>query len=97
MLFIDSRDIPENYQEAFGFATVLVPFDASAPNMSWSMVSSLNVPCLPYRMRAQGNRVYYDKGLNALRNFVNGPKGDIDPELKMKFKPDKAKGKKKGG
>ncbi len=95
MLFISSREIPKNYEEAFGRATAIVPFDTDSPNISWSMISSFGVPCLPYRFRIQGNRAYVDQGANALKNYNIGPKGIAEPVVKWNFDKDHRYSKKK--
>ncbi|NMC63949.1 MAG: hypothetical protein GYA55_12370 [SAR324 cluster bacterium] len=94
ILFIASEEIPENYEEVFGASTIVVPYDTNSPNISWSFIKDLNVPCVPYRLRAQGDSVYVDQGKNALKNYVNGPSGQWHEDLKDQMKEEKARLKK---
>lgn len=85
MLFLDEKDVPEDYEKIFGAATLLVPFAPEAPNIGWSLIDQLSVECLPYRVRMQGRKVYFDQGMNALKNYSKGPKGEFHPYIQSRY------------
>lgn len=85
ILVMDQKDVPEDYMMIFGASTLLVPFIKEVPNSGWDLIFEVGVPCLPFRIRFQGGRIYTDFGVNALKNYAKGPKGEYHPYIKDKY------------
>jgi hypothetical protein len=91
MLFIEPKDFVEDADIVYGVTTILVPFVKEVPNKGWSYITEMGVPCLPFRMRLQGARVYVDQGLPALKNYSKNAKGEFHPYIKSLYKLEKSK------
>lgn len=75
ILFVRERDVPFQYNEAFGEDTVvrIFPNEGAAP-LAFA-VRPLGVRCLPHRMRVTRHWVFRDEGDAALRNYEQNPLG----------------------
>ena len=91
MLFIEGKDLPDDADLIFGPTTITVPFVRGVPNTGWSYITEMGVPCLPFRIRLQGKKVYFDQGLPALKNYSLNPAGEYHPYIKSLYKLEKGK------
>jgi hypothetical protein len=90
-LFIKSEDLPSDTELIFGLITIVVPFVSDPPNRTWDYIDMFNVPCLPYRIRLQKSSIYYDYGINALKNYSKNAVGEFHPYIKEVFLGEKQK------
>ena len=91
VLFVDMKDFVEDADLVYGPTTILVPFVKDVPNVGWSYIQELGVPCLPFRMRLQQGRMFRDQGLPALKNYSTHPKGEYHPYIKSLYKLEKSR------
>jgi hypothetical protein len=85
-LFIEGAEYPQDTDIIFGPTTITVPFVRGTPNKGWEYVSAMGVSCLPFRVRLQGKRMYVDRGLPALKNYSQNPKGEYHPYIRSLYK-----------
>jgi hypothetical protein len=85
ILFIHTKDLPPDPEIMFGAATLVVPFIPETPNKSWEYIQTFEVPCLPYRIRLQKSKMYFDFGMPALKNYTKNPKGEYHQYIKEVF------------
>lgn len=85
MLFLEAKDVPEDYKMIFGQMTLIFPLIREEPNIGWSFMEDLSIPCLPYRIRFQGSKIFKDQGLPALKNYSKSPKGQYHDYIKSKY------------
>lgn len=85
MLFMEANEVPQDAELIFGATILVVPFIRERPNMSWEYITEFEVPCLPYRIRLQGSKMYLDQGLNALKDYSKNPIGVFHPYIKQRY------------
>lgn len=93
-LFIAEELVPLDTDEVFGSEVVVVPYGPNSDGASRTLLEIYRVPCVPYRIRSTNAGVYYDTGLNALRNYSSGQAtpGVLHPAMQQKLY-----GKERGG
>ena len=90
-LFLEPKDLPEDPETIYGITTIFVPFVKDQPNIGWEYINDMGVPCLPFRVRFQAHRVYFDQGMPALKNYSKSPKGEYHPYIKSLYNLGNAK------
>jgi hypothetical protein len=74
-LFVDKAIVPLEPEEAFGKSAYLVPYTMPIDSGTLMTMEIYSVPCVPYRIRMTNVAKYYDRGLNALRNYDGDARG----------------------
>lgn len=83
LLFVQGK-LPFDVKTAIGAKTVVVPFGEADSAEIVSIYGSLNIDCVPFRLRSNGDKVTYSKGALALKNYDANPNSDgtFDPTVK---------------
>lgn len=83
LLFFDGQP-PFDVKTGIGAATVVIPFGLPETAEAVSPFGSLDIQCLPFRLKSTGKKVYYGMGSMALKNFDANPEaeGTFDPTVR---------------
>lgn len=80
---------PLDAAEIFGQRTFIHHFSTRPGDYMSALAGSLGVYCLPFRIRQTAHSVFWDLGLNALKNYDGdsdgGGEGVLHPYIKAKF------------
>jgi len=90
-LFIPEELVPLDPQEVFGSEVSLIPYGPDADKATQIQMKIYQVPCVPYRRRMTNTTLYFDTGMNALKNYdqsVSG-RGELHPIMQGKLYPNK--------
>ena len=91
LLFIDESKIPPEPEETLGSQVRLLPYGGETDEVTVMRMEMYQVPCVPFRRRMTNTTMYYDTGLNALRNYDGdwSGHGKMHPLMQEKLFPTK--------
>ncbi len=81
-----AEEPPTDAAEIFGERTIIHRYTTKEKDFISLYAGLLGIHCLPFRMRQTEQQVFWDTGLNALKNYSNDPNGEGEYHAYIKAK-----------